>query len=134
MNSSLDQTEPVLVHRATLWDMIGIGGIGSVLVFTLAAAVFIWGIVMLFRSATARTRSVYCLAALFPLALSLVVAASGVIRVFQVIGFSEPDNGDRYLEGWAECFFPVQCALFGAALAFTVAAFAFLRKPRQTGV
>jgi hypothetical protein len=128
-----EKTETVILHRVTLWNLIEGGGLGGMRVFGLTAAVLLWGIVMLFLPVTARFRLVYGFAALVPLALSLAVSALGMIKAFSVLGISGVGESSKLFQALAEISFPVQCALFGAALAYIIAAFAFLRKPRQSG-
>lgn len=99
----------------------------------LVAAVFLGGMVLLFLPASSRIRRAYLVAPLLPVALSLVATALGTIRAFSVLGVSGFGDGSKFCEALWEVSFPVQLALFGAALAYTLSAVAFLRAPRPPG-
>lgn len=125
-----DHPPTIITYQRSLWGELVVGGIGGLLVFALVAVVLLAGMVLLFGPATSRIRRVYLLAPLLPLALSLAVATLGMISAFSVLGTSGVGDSSALFAALGEISFPVQCAIFGAALAYTLAALAFLRPPR----
>ncbi len=124
------KAEVAVIQRATLIDLIRTGGPITIVVAITICALVVFGIGMVFRPASANTRRLYAIAALLPSAVAAVAVGVGGIQAMSMLAESRVGSISHLLAAWLEVSFSLQLGLGGTAVAFTIGAIAFLRKPR----